>query len=64
MPVGTTVAQVANSNKREIDKRSQIGNWEIPSWVRVSFPAWPQSARFRRYKYAQPSGLFRQIGLP
>ena len=32
MPVGTTVAQDAISDKRAIDKRSQIGNWEIHSW--------------------------------
>jgi len=38
MSVGTTVARVANSNRRAIDKRSQIGNWEIHSWVLVSFP--------------------------
>ncbi len=39
MPVETTVAQDAISNKRAIGKRSQIGNWEIHSWGMVSSPA-------------------------
>jgi hypothetical protein len=32
MPGGTTVAQVGFRNKSVVDKKSQIGNWEIHSW--------------------------------
>jgi hypothetical protein len=32
MPVETTVAYDAVSNKRAIDKRSPVGTWEIHSW--------------------------------
>ena len=31
MPGGTTVAQAAIGNKGVVDKKSQIGNWEIHS---------------------------------
>ena len=37
MSGGTTVAQGAIRNKLAIDKRSQIGNWEIHSWGNGKF---------------------------
>ena len=38
MPLETTVAYNATDNKRAIDKRSPIGNWEIHSWGDGKFP--------------------------
>lgn len=32
MPGGTIVAQAAIRNKSVVDKKGQIGNWEIHSW--------------------------------
>jgi hypothetical protein len=32
MPGGTTVAQAAIRNRSVVNKKSQIGNWEIHSW--------------------------------
>jgi hypothetical protein len=37
MPGGTTVAQAAIGNKGVVDKKSEIGNWEIHSWGNGKF---------------------------
>jgi hypothetical protein len=37
MPQGTTVAQAAIRNKSGVDKKSQVGNWEIHSWGNGKF---------------------------
>jgi hypothetical protein len=37
MPGGITVAQAAIRNKSVVDKKSQIGNWEIHAWGNGKF---------------------------
>ena len=38
MPTGNTAVHDATDNKRTIDKRGPIGNWEIHSWGDGAFP--------------------------